>query len=82
MKCKICSGLNKKKISYIYTHEKIKYYRCENCFFIFQNPLPSKKKLNKIYNNVILEKLIMFYTIFFIFKIDIGHICFIVYILF
>ena len=50
MKCKICDkNLNLKK-SYLYTHCKIKYYKCSNCLFIFQNPLPSNKKLKELYD--------------------------------
>ena len=51
MKCKICFNLNKKNISYFYNHQSIKYYRCNNCFFIFQHPLPSNQELTELYNN-------------------------------
>ena len=50
MKCKICFNLNKKNLSFTYSHQNIKYYKCQNCYFVFQYPLPSKKKLKKIYN--------------------------------
>ena len=50
MKCKICGKINNLNSSYLYTHYKIKYYRCNNCLFIFQHPLPDSKKLKKLYS--------------------------------
>ncbi len=50
MNCKICYNLNKKNISFIYSHQNLRYYKCQNCYFVFQHPLPSKKELKKIYN--------------------------------
>ncbi len=56
MKCKICFNKDKKNISYFYTHKNIRYYRCNNCFFIFQHPLPSNKELKKLYNKEYFNK--------------------------
>tara|TARA_B100001121_G_C18621421_1_gene589519 strand:- start:157 stop:969 length:813 start_codon:yes stop_codon:yes gene_type:complete len=56
MKCKICFNIDKKNISYFYTHKNIRYYRCNNCFFIFQHPLPSNKELKKLYNKEYFNK--------------------------
>ena len=50
MECKICSTISKKKTSFLFVHKKIKYFQCDNCLFIFQNPLPSLSKIKSIYN--------------------------------
>ena len=52
MICRVCNFLNiKKKFSLKYIHENIKYFECNNCKFIFQNPIPGKNELSKIYSN-------------------------------
>ena len=56
MKCKICFNIDKKNIFYFYTHKNIRYYRCNNCFFIFQHPMPSNKELKKLYNKEYFNK--------------------------
>lgn len=50
MKCKICNSLIKPKNSFLYIHQKIKYYRCKKCNFIFQYPLTTLEKLKKLYD--------------------------------
>lgn len=32
-------------------HEKFDYYRCQNCNFVFQNPIPSPEKISSFYPN-------------------------------
>ena len=50
MKCKICDKIINLNKSYLYTHNKIRYYRCNNCLFVFQNPLPNSQKLKDLYS--------------------------------
>ena len=57
MKCVICSSINKKKnIKYFYKHLKKKYFKCFNCEFVFQYPLPTNSELTKYYNKSYFEK--------------------------
>jgi 2-polyprenyl-3-methyl-5-hydroxy-6-metoxy-1,4-benzoquinol methylase len=50
MNCKICNKINKKKISYFYKYLNKRYFKCFNCDFIFQYPLPNEKELKNIYS--------------------------------
>lgn len=50
MKCKICDKIINLNKSYLYTHSKIKYYRCNNCLLVFQYPLPNNQKLKDLYS--------------------------------
>ena len=56
MKCKICLNKKLKKITKIYTHENIKYFRCHICDFVFQHPLPNLEKLRRFYDKKYFEK--------------------------
>ncbi len=46
-KCKIC-GSN--KLKFFYESDKKKYYSCQRCGFVFQNPLPSISELKTYYS--------------------------------
>ena len=50
MKCKICGKIINLNKSYLYTHSQIRYYRCNNCLFVFQYPLPNNQKLKDLYS--------------------------------
>jgi len=50
MICKICGKINNLHKSYLYNHCNIKYYKCNNCLFVFQHPLPNSKKLKELYS--------------------------------
>ena len=55
MKCKICDKFNDLNKSYLYTHSKIKYYRCKYCLFIFQHPLPNNKELKSFMTKIFFQ---------------------------
>ena len=50
MRCKICLNKNIVKFKFVYTHEKIRYFQCIFCDFIFQHPIPSQDELKLLYN--------------------------------
>ena len=50
MKCKICGEINNLNKLYSYTYCNIRYYKCNNCLFVFQHPLPNSKKLKELYS--------------------------------
>lgn len=50
MKCYVCNQIVQLTKSFLYEHENKKYFRCNSCLLVFQNPLPSNAELKNLYN--------------------------------